>query len=157
MRIIVISDTHGRTALIEKAIEAQPEAKHIFFLGDLVKDVEDLEFLYPSHIFHIVSGNCDRSSVYPSADSLTLAGRKILFTHGHPYWVKSGIGRLKEWAKAENADLVLFGHTHVAKTEYAAGVLFVNPGSPACPREGRSSYAVIDLEANGIMPIIINI
>ncbi len=61
------------------------------------------------------------------------------------------------WAKREKADIVLFGHTHVAKTEYAEGVYFVNPGSPSCPREGRPSYAVIDIEENGIMPFIVEV
>ncbi len=157
MRIIVISDTHGRSSLIEKIIEAQPEAKQVFFLGDVVRDIEDIPFMYPSHTFYIVSGNCDYGSTYKSADAVTLGGKRILFTHGHAYSVKSGTVRLLEWAKRENADIVLFGHTHVAKTEYAEGVYFVNPGSPTCPREGRSSYAVIDIEPTGIRPIIINL
>ena len=157
MRIIVISDTHGRSALIEKIIEAQPEARHVFFLGDVTRDIEDLQYLYPNHTFYIVSGNCDFASLYKSADSVTLGGKKILFTHGHGYSVKSGIHRLKEWAKLEKADLVLYGHTHVAKTEYADGVLFVNPGSPSSPREGRPSYAVVDIVQGGILPIIINV
>lgn len=157
MRIIVISDTHGRPSLIEKIIEAQPDAKDIFFLGDLIKDIEDMPFMYPSRNFHIVSGNCDYGSTYKTADAVTVGGKRILFTHGHAYSVKSGIGRLSQWAKAENADIVLYGHTHVAKTEYADGVLFVNPGSPTCPREGRPSYAVIDIESNGLMPVIINV
>ncbi len=157
MRIIVISDTHGRPSLIEKIIESQPDAKDIFFLGDLIKDIEDMPFMYPSRNFHIVSGNCDYGSVYKSADAALVGGKRILFTHGHAYSVKSGIGRLSQWAKAENADIVLYGHTHVAKTEYADRVLFVNPGSPTCPREGRPSYAVIDIESNGLMPVIINV
>lgn len=157
MRIIVISDTHGRPSMIENIIEAQPEAKQVFFLGDVIRDIEDMPFMYPSHTFHIVSGNCDYGSTYKSADTVTVGGKKILFTHGHAYSVKSGIGRLSQWAKNENADIVLYGHTHVAKTEYADGVLFVNPGSPTCPREGRPSYAVIDIESNGLMPVIINV
>lgn len=157
MRIIVISDTHGRSSLIEKIIEAQPEAKHVFFLGDVVRDIEDLPYIYPTHTFHIVSGNCDYASLLRSDDAVNLGGKRILFTHGHAYSVKSGISRLMLWAKREKADIVLFGHTHVAKTEYAEGVYFVNPGSPSCPREGRPSYAVIDIEENGIMPFIVEV
>ncbi len=157
MRIVVISDTHGRSSAIEQIIESQPEAKEIFFLGDVIKDIEDMPFIYPSRNFHIVSGNCDYGSTYKSADAVNIGGKRILFTHGHAYSVKSGLTRLSEWAKKENADIVLYGHTHVAKTEYAEGVFFVNPGSPSCPREGRSSYAVIDIEPTGIIPIIINL
>lgn len=155
MRILVISDSHGRTSEIEKAIEAQQTATHIFFLGDCVRDIEDYPFIYPNRIFHIVSGNCDYNSTYKSFDAVTLDGVKILFTHGHTHSVKYGIGRLKQTAELENAALVLYGHTHIANKEYANGIHFVNPGSLCSAREGRTGYAVIDIEKNGIMPILI--
>ncbi len=154
MRILVISDSHGRTSKIEQAIENEKEAKHIFFLGDCVKDIEDYPFIYPDRTFHIVSGNCDYSSVLKSADKVTLAGKNIFFTHGHHLSVKSGTERLKQFAKVEKADIVLYGHTHVAKTEYANGVHFVNPGSLYSAREGSTGYAVIDIEESGIIPIL---
>ena len=155
MRILVISDSHGRTSEIEKAIEAQPTAKNIFFLGDCVNDIEDLEFLYPDRIFHKVCGNCDFSSMLPSAKETLLNSVTIFFTHGHPYSVKSGIGRLKAEAKLRGAKLVLYGHTHISKIDYEEGIYFVNPGSLSSGREGGTSYAVIDIEPNGIMPIIV--
>lgn len=155
MRILVISDSHGRVSEIEKAIEKQKEAKNVFFLGDCVRDVEDLPFIYPDRNFYIVSGNCDYASMYKSADTVTLAGKKIFFTHGHTYSVKSGIGGLIAKAKSEDIDLVLYGHTHISKTEYVDGVHFVNPGSLCSGREGGTGYAVVDIEPGGIMPIII--
>lgn len=154
MRILVISDSHGRTGKIEQAIEKEIDAKHIFFLGDCVKDIEDYPFIYPDRTFHIVSGNCDYSSVFKSADTVTIAGKKIFFTHGHHLSVKSGLERLKQFAKVEKADIVLYGHTHIAKTEYASGVHFVNPGSLCSAREGSTGYAVIDIEESGIIPIL---
>ena len=112
MRILVISDSHGRCGRIEQAIEVQPTAKHIFFLGDCVADIEDYPFVYPDRTFYIVSGNCDYSSVYKSTDTAVVGGKKIFFTHGHHLSVKYGIGGLKAQAEIENADIVLFGHTH---------------------------------------------
>ncbi len=155
MRILVISDSHGRVSEIEKAIEAHTDAKHIFFLGDCVRDIEDCPFIYPDRTFHIVCGNCDYASLYKSTDTVTLGGCNILFTHGHPFSVKSGLAQLKAKAKSEGINLVLYGHTHISKTEYADGVHFVNPGSVCSGREGGTSYAVVDIEPNGIMPIII--
>ena len=157
MRILVISDSHGRTSQIEKAIEAQPTAKHIFFLGDCVRDIEDYPFIYPDRTFHIVSGNCDYASTLKSADTVVLGGKKIFFTHGHHLSVKGGIGGLRKAALLEKADIVLYGHTHVATKEYADSIHFVNPGSLSSAREGNTGYAVIDIEENGIMPILINI
>ena len=155
MRILVVSDSHGRVGEIEKVIEAQKEAKNVFFLGDCVRDVEDLPFIYPDRTFYIVSGNCDYASMYKSSDTVVLEDKKILFTHGHMYSVKSGLGALRGKAKEEGIDLALYGHTHIAATEYADGVYFVNPGSLCSGREGGTGYAVIDIEKNGIMPILI--
>jgi putative phosphoesterase len=156
MRILVISDTHGRQSVIEKAIEAQKEARHIFFLGDCLSDIEDLQYIYTDRIFHTVCGNCDYGSMQKAADLAVINGVKILFTHGHAYSVKGGLTRLKERALAEGATLALYGHTHVANIQYEDGVYFVNPGSPTCPREGRPGYAVVDIVEEGIMPVIIN-
>lgn len=156
MRILVLSDSHGRTSAIEKAIEAQPTAKHIFFLGDCVRDIEDYELIYPDRTFHVVSGNCDYASMVKSVDAVTLEKVRILFTHGHPFSVKSGLTRLYEAARQNGAQLVLFGHTHVSKTEYSDGIYFVNPGS-LCRGEGGPSYAVVDIGPSGILPIIIRI
>lgn len=156
MRILVLSDSHGRASLIEKAIEKHKEAKHIFFLGDCVRDIEDMPFIYPDRTFHIVSGNCDYQSFYKSADTIKLGGVEILFTHGHPFFVKRGLDMLKARAKAEGAKLVLYGHTHISKTEYADGVYFVNPGSLYSSPCGSTGYAVIDIEPSGIMPVILS-
>ncbi len=153
MRILVISDSHGRVSEIEKAIEAHPDAGHIFFLGDCVRDIEDMPYIYSDRTFHIVSGNCDYSSMYKSYETVVLGGKRIFFTHGHPFYVKGGLSRLKQEAELQLADLVLYGHTHIANTEYADGRYFVNPGSlySGSPR----SYAVVDLASSGIMPIIV--
>lgn len=155
MRILVISDSHGRVSEIEKAIDAQPDARHIFFLGDCVSDIEDLTYLYCDRNFHIVSGNCDYSSMLKSADTARIGGRVIYFTHGHTFGVKGGLAGLRQRARQENADIVLYGHTHIASIEYADGVHFVNPGSLCSARAGRTSYAVIDIEGTGVKPIII--
>lgn len=157
MRILCISDAHKRSGVIDKIISSQPDAKHIFFLGDHTADIEDYIFLYPERTFHIVSGNCDFYSTYPSADLIELCGLKIFFTHGHNYRVKYGTHELLSAALARNCQIALFGHTHIPHISYEDGVYLVNPGSCALSREGGNSYAVIDIEKNGIMPIIVRL
>ena len=51
-------------------------------------------------------------------------------------------------AKEEACDVVLFGHTHMPLVTEEDGVLFVNPGSVALPRQAdrRRTYAVINVE-----------
>ncbi len=155
MRILIMSDSHGRVSEIEKAIEAHPEAKEVFFLGDCTRDIEDMPFIYPDRNFHIVCGNCDFSSMQPSYAETVLEGKRIFYTHGHLHSVKSGLTRLIEKAKSVNADLVLYGHTHVSKTEYVDGIYFVNPGSLSRAAEGNTGYALVDITRSGIMPLFI--
>ena len=157
MRILVISDSHKRADVVEKIIESQPTAEHVFFLGDNVSDIEDFEYLYTDKKFHIVCGNCDFASMLPAMGLENTNGKRVFYTHGHTFSVKYGITRLKELAKQNCYDIVLFGHTHISQILYEDGVYFVNPGSCTRSREGRNSYAVIDITENGIMPIIIEI
>ena len=157
MRIIVLSDSHGRKSAVEDAIEAQPNARHVFFLGDVLSDIEDMPYVYPDRIFHSVRGNCDFYSDAALRGFVTLGGKNIFFCHGHEYGVKGGTSTLLSYAKARGADIVLYGHTHVSHTEYCDGTYLVNPGSLGRGREGGCSYAVIDIEKGGVMPVIIKV
>ena len=38
MRVVVLSDTHGRVERIKKVIEQQPQAELFIFLGDGLRD-----------------------------------------------------------------------------------------------------------------------
>jgi len=157
VRILVISDSHKRGDIIEKIIYAQPTANHIFFLGDIASDIEDYTYLFTDKTFHILSGNCDYFSNYPSSSIENVGGKKIFYTHGHTLGVKSSTAHLLATAKAQGCDIALFGHTHMPLTLYEDGVWLVNPGSCGHPRGTKATYAVIDIENNGIMPIIVEV
>jgi putative phosphoesterase len=157
MRIVVISDSHKRSDIVEKILYAQNEAKTVFFLGDNAGDIEDLQYLFPEKQFYILSGNCDYFSTYPSSSIATVCGKKIFYTHGHTLSVKYGTENLLKSAKQSGCDIALYGHTHISNILYEDGVYTVNPGSCSQSRSGRASYAVIDIEQNGIMPIIVEI
>ena len=157
MRITVISDSHRNSRVIRKILDAQSGSETVFFLGDVTADIEDIQYEYPNKIFNIVSGNCDFFSEYPSVGIANAAGHNIFYTHGHTLSVKYGTERLKTAAQERNCDIVLYGHTHVSKILYEDGVYIVNPWSCSQPRDGRASYAVIDIEKNGVMPIIIEL
>lgn len=157
MRILVLSDSHRRSGTVQKIIDAQPTARQVFFLGDVTRDIDEMPRRFPEKEFFIVSGNCDGDSLYPNADLAVVGGVHIFYTHGHTYGVKYGTERLREAAAARNCGIALFGHTHCAYTSYENGIWLVNPGSCAEGRGGGNSYAVIDLEPNGILPIIITV
>ncbi len=157
MRVVVISDSHKRSDVIEKILDSQPAATDVFFLGDCASDIEDLQYIYPDKRFHILSGNCDYFSTFPSTAVALVGGKKIFYTHGHTLSVKYGTERLKEAAKQNGCDIALYGHTHVSKILYDDGIYIVNPGSCSKGRDFHESYAIIDIENNGIMPVIINL
>lgn len=157
LRITVISDSHRNTRVIRKILDSRDDSRHIFFLGDVTADIEDLAAVYPDKQFHIVSGNCDFFSNYPSVGIEEIGTHRIFYTHGHTLGVKYGTGRLYKAAAENGCDIALYGHTHISHTVYENGLYMVNPGSCSQPREGRASYAVIDLEPNGIMPVIITV
>lgn len=157
MRIVVISDSHKRSDIVEKILYAQPDAKAVFFLGDNAGDIEDMQYIFPDKRFYILSGNCDYFSTYPSSDIATVGGKKIFYTHGHTLSVKYSVTHLLKTARQNGCDIALYGHTHISDILYEDGIYLVNPGSCSSPRDSKPSYAVIDIEQSGIMPIIIEV
>lgn len=158
MRILVLSDSHGRVGALDRIIEKEQSAFHIFFLGDVIRDIENLVHLHSDRNFHIVSGNCDYFSTYPAFDFARVGETKILFSHGHTFSVRSGdTGRLVNFAAENECSITLYGHTHVPDIDYKDGIYIVNPGSVGRSREGAESYAVLDISKSGVLPHIIRI
>lgn len=157
MRILILSDSHGKSSAVRQILDAQPDARYIFFLGDVTADIEDMPPLYPDKRFLIVSGNCDFFSLYPSSGIEIIGQHRIFYTHGHTLGVKYGTERLSSTARRNGCDIALYGHTHVSQAVYEDGLYLVNPGSCARPREGRAGYAFIDIEENGVAPVLVTL
>ncbi len=149
MRILVVSDSHGDEYKLRKAIEQQPTAQYMFFLGDGERDVECL--FVPMPVIK-VRGNCDWGSQLPAYSVDEIQNVKIYSTHGYAENVKYGNSLLRQRAKEQGAHIALYGHTHYPVTEYVDSVWYINPGSI---REGN--YAVVDITQSGIMPILMKI
>ena len=138
MKCIVLSDTHGYIDTAREALRRNPDAEVVFFLGDGIDDIEFIAESYKNVAWFAVKGNCDRTCVFlgdmvKSTDSITLEGKKIVFTHGNLYGAKAGYGGLISLARDEGADIVLFGHTHtpceVYISEYEKPFYLFNPGA----------------------------
>lgn len=141
MRILVFSDSHRDVDACAAVIENIIGVDAVFHCGDHAADCEELARRFPELDFKYVCGNCDFSSA-PGDLTVEVSGKKIFLTHGHGYGVKSGYGEIKSRGKAENADLVVFGHTHVPLCDLSSVPPLLNPGSI---RHGRT-YAVIEIE-----------
>lgn len=148
---LVISDTHGDTFTAKNLINKYPQINGIIHLGDFYKDAVLLKAQFPEHEFTVVSGNCDFVLDAPTDVVLEIEGKRILLTHGHRYDVKSTMGRLEAEAKKENADAVLFGHTHTPLIDERSQILFINPGSLSYSRgSGAKTYVLLEVSSKGI-------
>ncbi|AJA47446.1 phosphodiesterase [Clostridium pasteurianum DSM 525 = ATCC 6013] len=143
MLIGVLSDTHRINGYIKEACKYTKDCDIIMHLGDNVEDVGEIKQYYKGKIIN-VSGNCDYTDV-PSEKIEIIEGKKFFLTHGHRYNVKSSLMNLKYKALETGADIVLFGHTHIAISAEEDGILFINPGSVSMPRNGKNSIAFIEI------------
>lgn len=144
-----MSDSHRATGNLFEIVEKHINTTDLFiFLGDGENDFDDVLALYPDLKYERVSGNCDWYSTYPLYKSITAQGKKIFFSHGHPFHVKFGYDEIIRAARTEKADICLFGHTHNQYTNYDNGLYIMNPGAV---RDGK--YGMIDITKSGIMLI----
>lgn len=165
MKLLVMSDSHGRSGKVKKMIAQNADADGIIYLGDGESDLEsalafygffrDADGVYSAdssenilnkQVLPVcqVRGNCDRVS----SEAVTLirefGGVRFYITHGYEQGVKYGLDKLAACAKAEGCTAALFGHTHGVCYTVTDGVELFNPGSAAV-----GSFGVITIE-NGI-------
>ncbi len=145
MKIGVISDTHGY--LDGFVFHAFADVQQILHAGDIVEDriLDELEEIAP---VIAVSGNCDFgvSARRPLKWCGEIGGVKICMTHGHLLetadYNKSGL----EFFAGENPQIIIHGHSHLARHDKYEGVTFLNPGAAGKPRfRDVPSVAVIEI------------
>lgn len=156
MKILVVSDSHGRNVYLEKVLETV-EPDMLIHLGDL----EGSEIFIQNKVscpVEMVPGNNDYFSDLEREKMITIGRYKVLLTHGHRYRVHFGTETLKDWARQMGADIVMFGHTHIPLLDTSTDVTALNPGSISQPRqEGRiPTYAIVELDRNGEIHFTLN-
>jgi putative phosphoesterase len=150
--LLVVSDTHSGYSFLS-AILRWAKRRNIdafAFLGDGLSDLNhasELTDFYPN--WTSVRGNCDWENSVPLTTTLSFAGHTFFLSHGHLNGVKESLASLVIQAKAHNADVALFGHTHVAFWDEIEGILVLNPGSAGRPRSrAPASFATIACPSN---------
>ena len=152
MKILIFSDIHYDLVNVKAALDANKNAEYALFLGDGLDMLERVSMNYPTVGFISVKGNCDIGLYeYPTEKTVKIAGIKIFMCHGHRLAIKNGFSTLINAASKEDAEIILFGHTHKPFKEEIVlpngkkAVLF-NPGSIGEPRGGSdSSYGVLEI------------
>ncbi|WP_110111533.1 metallophosphoesterase [Bacillus sp. CGMCC 1.16541] len=142
MKLLIVSDSHGlEQELLTIKKRHQHEVNAMIHCGDseLPSDSKEMaDFL-------AVRGNCDYDSTYVNDCLETFNDLRVFVTHGHLYNVKMSLMNIHYKAREHEADVVCFGHSHVAGAEMIDGTLFINPGSILLPRMRKEpTYAILE-------------
>jgi uncharacterized protein len=129
----VLSDTHG--LLRPEAMAALRGSDYIIHAGD-IGDPHTLTRLGKLAPVTPIRGNMDRDAWakrIPATNVLEVGGMTIYILHN--------LNELDLKPEAAEFSAVVYGHSHVAKSEVKSGVLYFNPGS-AGPRRFRLPVTV---------------
>lgn len=153
-RIVVISDTHGRSLkeLPPKLVETLADADIVVHCGDYTAPSLLDELRRVAKRFIGVYGNIDPRQVreqLPNKAVFEVEGKKIGVIHpswgGPPWGIEEDIA--KEFG---GVDIILFGHTHDVCQQTIGGVVFVNPGQAYPSFRSRASAAIVTIGQEGM-------
>lgn len=130
MKVVVFSDIHGVKQAIEQIYSFNQDADYMISLGD--SEVEESVLRKKDVIY--IKGNYPRDPGFLFDSDIVIEGKRIFFTHGHKWGVRSGVKQLVKHALNKDYDIVLYGHTHIAKVDLVHEKLILNPGSASRPR-----------------------
>lgn len=158
MRILIVSDSHGMDKYLYQTIRRVKPFDMMIHLGDFGGTEEYIRSLVDCPV-EMVSGNNDFLSGWPREKLLSIGNYTVFLTHGHRYGVYFSIYPLKEAARARNANIVMFGHTHVPMIDLKGDIWAINPGSIAYPRQrGRvPSFIIMEIDREGMAHFTLNL
>lgn len=143
MKLVVVSDTHGDAEILKTILKQQPDADGYFYCGDSELTANDPLF----DTYQAVAGNMDDDPDFPLTVSQDFSGVRVWMTHGHRFNVNFTLAPLLAAGQAQQAQIILFGHTHQLGVFMEEQMLVLNPGSISQPRGQYArlggTYAVI--------------
>jgi putative phosphoesterase len=159
----LISDTHipvRARNMPSRVFEIFEKADCIVHAGDLVRlsVIDELEQLAP---VLAVYGNMDGPEIrgkLPKMNSVKVFDWKIGVMHDPG--VVLGMAKMREIAKQNGLNALVYGHTHGSSIRWEGKTLFINPGSatnPLPPFITKPSVALLRITKEKIAPEIIQI
>lgn len=144
-KIIVVSDSHGENRIVNQIVQREQDADALIHCGDVCGDLKGM--LDADIPVYAVAGNCDRPGRYPEELQIKAGYYSIFVTHGHRHAVDYRDDVIFYAAKEKYADVVCFGHSHVPQNMTEEGLLMLNPGSVARPRQlpRNGTYAILTI------------
>ena len=155
MRVAVISDTHlprGTRQLPDRCVAELRAADLVLHAGDVAtaEVLDEIDAIGPP--VRAVLGNVDDLSLVgrgvPPELELEAGGARIAMLHDAGP-AKGRLERLR--ARFPDADVVIFGHSHIPLHEERDGFQIFNPGSATDRRrQPRHTMGVLEIGANGV-------
>lgn len=147
MKILIVSDTHGRDTYLEQVIEREKPIDMLLHLGDLEGSEDYICAIAPCPV-EMISGNNDYFTQLEREKIIKIEAYKIFMTHGHRFGVNFGTEKITEIGREKGVDIVMFGHTHRPYLNILDDITVLNPGSISQPRqEGHNpSYMIMKIE-----------
>lgn len=147
MKIAIFSDSHGNVDFMLKVLKIQ-SFDAVIHLGDHAADAQSIRLVHQSFPVYSVRGNCDLTAAESEEIILELEGKRILAIHGHTKNVKYGLLNALCAAREVNADILLFGHTHVPLCSHEHGVLLLNPGTIG--KGNMKTYGIVEINNGAV-------
>ncbi len=145
IRVIICSDSHGRSDGLEYLKKTYPDADYFIHCGD----IELPKYMLGG--FAAVQGNNDFYNEFPAQLVLEIGMHRILVVHGHRDLFWRSFDALCGKASALGCDIVCFGHTHIYHDSVEDGIRMLNPGSIWHNRDGSpASYMIMTLDGENI-------
>jgi hypothetical protein len=159
----LISDTHipARAKNLPKEVfRVFEDVELIVHAGDLVdlSVIVELEQIAPVLAVH---GNMDTPEIrvrLPEMTSFKLFDWQIGVIHDSS--ALFGVKKMREIARANQFNVLVYGHTHNAHARWDNGTLFVNPGSPTNPIPPflvKPSVALLKITKEKLTPEVVQI
>ena len=148
MKIGILSDTHDNLTKIEHAIKFFNKNKvdFVFHAGDFVAPFAVLKLKNLEANWAGVYGNNDgeKNGLFVTSEGkikdgprrIELEGKKIVLTHE--------LNKINP--DVEEAQIIIFGHTHKAEIRNLGEKILINPGECGAWLYGKSTIAILDLE-----------
>ncbi len=167
MRLGIVSDIHGQTDALGRAIGAMGAVDRLLCLGDSIQQGQfcnetvallrgsDALTIRGNHEEAFFAGTgrrmrgvdpllADWLAARPASIAFEATGRRVLLVHSTPWWSNHAyVSQLHpDFARfaAAEADVVLYGHTHQPVVQQVGDVLVVNPGSVGEGRPTRAGF-----------------
>ena len=140
MKIGIVSDSHKDTQNTKLLLNHLKDrgAEYFIHAGDFEK-VEDLKFLHETNIPYV--------SVFGNNDSILIPHQKSFNIYKEPHYfsiknLKIKLMHMPFYMSRDEADIIIYGHTHEVDFKYNDGLLIINPGE-ICARDTGKHEAIM--------------